>query len=190
MSHKFDHKKAHKLISPKRYQELKPDILLHKLGVPPGSTILDLGCGNGFFTFPAAMAMGEEGMVIAADVSKNMLSLLNRRMPPDNVQVLQVEEVEMNVDTASADAAVAIALYHEFRAPQKNLAEIKRVLKPEGRLMILDWDPNAKSDRGPGKEHRVLQKDADKDLRSAGFIIDVSETYTDDIWLIIAHLPA
>jgi len=59
MSHKkFDPSRAERLIAPERYQELKPDILLQKLGVRSGSTILDLGCGNGFFTFSRSSCHG------------------------------------------------------------------------------------------------------------------------------------
>ncbi len=188
MSHKFDSQSADKLISPERYQELKPDILLQKLAAPPGSTILDLGCANGFFTFPAAVAMGENGMVIAADILDQMLTLLNRRMPPDNVQVLQVEEVKMEVDSDSVDAAMVLSLYHEFKAPLENLQEIKRVLKAEGKIMLLDWDPLSDRERGPEKEQRVLQSKVIKDLESVGFAIDLQENYVDDIWLLLAHL--
>jgi len=189
MSHKFDPKRAERLISPARYLELKPDILLQRLGAPPGSTILDLGCGNGFFTFPAAVAMGE-GMVIAADTSEHMLALLNRRDPPENVQVLKVEEVKMDVDTHSVDAAVLFFLYHEFESPAENLKELKRVLKQGGKLMLLDWDPLNERERGPSKDHRVSQRKALGDLKSAGFIVDVKENYIDDVWMIIAHLSA
>lgn len=187
MTHKkFDPTRAEKLIAPERYQELKPDVLLKKLGTPPGSTILDLGCGNGFFTFPAAVAMGE-GMVIAADMSEQMLSLLGQRNVPDNVQILNVEEVVMDVEDASVDAAVLIALYHEFKTPMENLAEIRRVLKPEGKLLILDWDPSTDRDRGPAKDHRVSKGQALKDLAGAGFSVDSQEDYTQDMWMIISN---
>jgi len=190
MSHKFNPEKAARLIAPKRYEELKPEILLQRLGVRPGSTILDLGCGNGFFTFPAAVAMGENGMIIAADTSEQMLLLLNRRVPHENIQVLQVEEVSMDVDTGSVDAAVAIALYHEFKAPRKNLKELKRVLKPGGILLILDWDPESDGTRGPSKDHRISVKVAETDLKACGFKVQSSEKYTDDMWMVIAQLPA
>ena len=188
MNNKFDFRKADKLISPNRYQDLKPDVLLQRLGTPPGCTILDLGCGNGFFTLPAAAAMGDEGMIIAADTSEHMLALLNNRLPHDNVQILQVEEVTLDIDTATVDATVAIAVYHEFNKPLKNLAEISRVLTAAGKLMILDWDPNAAAERGPGKEHRISLNQAVKEIESAGFSIDSSENYTDEIWIIQAHL--
>ncbi len=188
MAHKFDPKSADRLIAPERYQEIKPDVLLQRLGTPPGSTILDLGCGNGFFTFPAAMGMGEQGMVIAADVSEQMLLLLNRRNPPDNVQVLQVEEVKMNIEDASVNAAVAISLYHEFKQPLDNLNEVKRVLKADGKIMLMDWDPQTMRERGPSKNHRVFMSQALKDLKTVGFKIDIQENYVDDIWLVIAHL--
>lgn len=190
MSHKkFDPARTETLISAERYHELKPDIMLQKFGIPPGNTILDLGCGNGFFTFPAAVAMGS-GMVIAADMSEPMLSLLRQRNTPDNVQILKVEEVKMDIEDASVDAAVLIALYHEFKAPQDNLAELKRVLKNAGKLLILDWDPMSEKDRGPARAHRVEMKQVINDLKTAGFSVTIHEKYTDDMWMIIAHSNA
>jgi len=187
MSHKkFDPSRAERLIASERYLELKPEIILQKLGIGPGNTILDLGCGNGFFTFPAAVAMGE-GMVIAADLSEPMLSLLKKRNTPDNIQILQVEEVKMDIEDDSVDGAVLIALYHEFKAPLDNLAEIKRTLKAEGRVLILDWDPLAEKERGPGREHRVSKDQAIADLETAGFSVDSHENYTQDMWMIVAH---
>ncbi|MCF7808680.1 MAG: methyltransferase domain-containing protein [Candidatus Marinimicrobia bacterium] len=188
MSHKkFNPEKAERLISRKRYQELKPDILLQKLGTPPGNTILDLGCGNGFFTFPAAVGMGEKGMVIAADQSEQMLGLLGMRNPPDNVQILKVDEVELDVESDSVDAVVGITVYHEFKAPLKNLNEIDRVLKSAGKLMFLDWSPSADKERGPHLNHRLTLEQAVNDVAASGFIVDSQEHYLDDMWLIIAH---
>lgn len=187
MSHKkFDPSRAERLIAPERYQELKPDVMLQKLGTPPGSTIMDLGCGNGFFTFPAAVAMGD-GMVIAADLSEPMLNLLRQRNVPDNVQILQVEEVKMEVEDDSVDAVVMIALYHEFKEPRENLAEIKRTLKTDGKILILDWDPSAEKERGPGKEHRVSMDQALTDLEAAGFTPISQEHHTQDMWMVIAQ---
>lgn len=184
--HKFNPEKAAKLISPDRYNLLKPDVLLQKLAVAPGSTILDLGCGNGFFTFPAAAAMGGEGMVIAADLSEAMLTALLDRNPPDTVQILKTEEVDMDVDSDSVDAAVAIALYHEFHDARANLAEIMRVLKPGGKLMVIDWIPEDDPKQGP--RHRTSRAEAAAEIVEMGFEIQSEEDYTDQYWLIIAQM--
>ena len=190
MSHKkFDPSRAEKLIAAERYQELKPDIILQKLGIRSGNTILDLGCGNGFFTFPAAVAMGG-GMVIAADMSDAMLSLLKQRNTPENVQILKVDEVKMDIEDESVDAAVLIALYHEFKSPLDNLAEIRRTLKPQGKILILDWDPDSEKERGPAKAHRVSEGQAMKDLKASGFTIEHHENYTLDMWMVVAHANA
>lgn len=188
MSHKkFNPAKAERLVSPERYQEIKPDVLLQKLGIAPGSTILDLGCGNGFFTFPAAVGMGEDGMVIAADLSEQMLGLLDMRNPPDNVQILKVDEVAMDVDTNSVDAVVGIAIYHEFKAPLENLNEISRILRAEGKVMFLDWNPEAEKERGPKHQHRITMEQAVNDLEASGYVVDTQEQYIADMWLLIAH---
>lgn len=185
--HKFDPAKAEKLLSPDRYHQLKPDVLLEKLGVAPGGTILDLGCGNGFFTFPASAAMGEDGMVIAADMSEEMLQLLKDRNPRDNVQVLQVEEVRMDVDTESVDGAVLINLYHEFNIREENVRELKRVLKPAGKLMVIDRAPEEGDEAGPPNHHRVALETAKTELEQWGFEVSVNDMYTEDSWIIIAQ---
>jgi len=128
-----------------------------------------------------------EGMVIAADMSDDMLSLLRQRNTPDNIQILQVEEVKMDIEDDSVDAAVLIAVYHEFKNPMENLAELKRTLKPGGKMLILDWDPQADKERGPGKAHRVAKIQAIKDLKAAGFTVASHENYTLDMWMIVAH---
>ena len=131
--------------------------------------------------------MGEDGMVIAADISDEMLALLDRRNPPDNVQILKIDEVKMDVEDDSVDAAVGTTVYHEFKAPLQNLNEISRVLKPGGKVMFLDWDPAAEKERGPSHQHRITMEQAVHDLESSGFTIEVQEQYLDEMWLVIAH---
>jgi ubiquinone/menaquinone biosynthesis C-methylase UbiE len=184
--HKFNPAKAEKLLSPERYHEIKPDILLQKLGIAPGSVLMDLGCGNGFFTFPAAAGMGEKGHIIAADMSEHMLDLLRRRSPPDTVQILKTEEVKLDIDDDSVDATVAINLYHEFKYPAANLDEIARVTRSGGRLLILDWNPEGELLRGPEQEIRVARETVAQHLTTAGFKVESDEDYTADHWLIIA----
>jgi len=93
----------------------------------------------------------------------------------------------MDIEDASVDATVLIALYHEFKSPLENLAEIRRVLKPEGKLLILDWDAASERERGPAKVHRVTKKQVQSDLEAAGFTIESQEKYTPDMWMVIAH---
>ncbi len=185
--HKFDPARAERLLSPERYHELNPDILLQRLAVPPGHTILDLGCGNGFFTFPAAAAMGDDGEVIAADSSLQMLELLRRRNPPDTVQILETGETRIELEDECVDAVVGICLFHEFDDPAQNLAELHRILIPDGRLMFLDWDPDGLQQKGPEHSHRVARAEAETALKGCHFQVDVAEAYTPDHWLIIAH---
>ncbi len=187
--HKFDPEKAERLIAPERYHRMKPDVLLQILGLPPGSTILDLGCGNGFFTFPASAAMGEDGRVIAADTSQEMLDLLGEREPRLNVQLLLVEEVAIDLSDDEVDGAVLINVFHEFHEPEQNLRELYRVLRPGGKLMVVDWLPDQGLENGPPQEHRVPRATAEELIEGSGFVLDKCTDYEGEWWLILAHRP-
>ncbi len=125
-------------------------------------------------------------MVIAADTSSEMLLALNRRVPGDNVQVLEVEEVKLDIEDESVDGVVTITVFHEFKKPSENLVEIYRVLKPGGKLMIIDWKPDTENMSGPSQSDRVFVDDAHKIVEEAGFSIIVAEPHSETKWIIIA----
>jgi ubiquinone/menaquinone biosynthesis C-methylase UbiE len=86
--HKFDPKRIDILISEERKKELDPLKYLKEKGLKKGMTFADIGCGPGFFVFPASEIVGEKGKVYALDTQQEMLNELNKRRPSENVVVL------------------------------------------------------------------------------------------------------
>jgi len=72
MHHKFDVKSFAKLDNPERRKSLPADAILHKFDLEDGDVVADVGCGIGYFTFPASSVVGLTGKVLAMDISDEM----------------------------------------------------------------------------------------------------------------------
>jgi ubiquinone/menaquinone biosynthesis C-methylase UbiE len=105
-----------------------------------GWTVGDLGCGTGQMT--AALAPFVEH-VIAVDASAAMLQAAKRRLHAfDNVELRRGDLEALPIDDARLDAATLALVLHHLAEPEGALAEVRRVLKPRGRVLIVDMLPH------------------------------------------------
>ena len=107
--------------------------------------LLDLGCGGGTFGVPAAL---HGCTVIGGDISQEMLKILIRKAVANHVPAGRIIPCRMNalavpLDDASVDGAVANSVLHLISDPGRVVAEIHRVLRPGGRLILQDNSPGA-----------------------------------------------
>ena len=117
-----------------------PDVFT-AMGLAPGSTVADIGAGDGFFTTRLARAVGPTGKVYAVDISQGALDRLGRRVREEgltNVEPILGSTSDPRLPAGSIDAALIVNAYHEMREHQAMLEAIRRALKPDGRLVILD----------------------------------------------------
>jgi ubiquinone/menaquinone biosynthesis C-methylase UbiE len=114
----------------------------HSLGpVHPGETVLDLGSGAGLDSILTARQVGPSGRVIGIDMTPEMVEKARR-----NVQVLGLTNVEFHqaqvedlpLEDETADVAICNGLFNLCPDKPKTLAEVYRVLKPGGRLLMAD----------------------------------------------------
>ena len=170
--HKFDVSERQKLDKPKRRALLPPEETLRKLGVEPGEIMADIGCGIGYFTFPAAFIIGPEGKVHALDVSSEMLAEVETKKAQsnaDNIDIVKVDEYDFKLKSESITFGFVCNVLHEVDEPAKFLHEIKRISESKGKMVIIEWEKRV-SDFGPPIEHRMDKNDAIKALEIEGFI--------------------
>jgi arsenite methyltransferase len=151
------------------------------LALQPGEKVLDIGSGPGFLADEMAAEVGPEGAVHGVDPSESMLAIARRR--ESSAQYALGDAVSLPFEDETFDAAIATQVYEYVPDMPAALAEVRRVLRPGGRLLILDTDWDAivwhSSDRD--RMLRVLEKWNDhladpylprrlpKLLRDAGF---------------------
>ncbi len=138
----MSHLGASWLVRPEREQEESVKESYDQLGISPGMTVVDLGCGNGFWTLPIAKDVGAAGSVLAVDIQPEMLVQLRQRAMRENVE--NIEPIRGEVDDprlpeGTVDMVLLVDVYHEFSHPQSMLWSIRRSLKPSGVVALLEY---------------------------------------------------
>lgn len=108
--------------------------------IRPGMTVLDVGCGPGFFTLEIAKMTGEKGKVIAADLQNEMLEMLKDKIKSaglSNIQPHLCRDDQIGV-TEKADLILVFYMLHEVPDQTRFLQEIKTLLKPGGKVLIVE----------------------------------------------------
>jgi ubiquinone/menaquinone biosynthesis C-methylase UbiE len=117
-----------------------PALLLQEAGVRPGMTLLDFGCGPGSFAVAAAELVGPEGRVYALDINPLALQSVERgaaRRGLRNLHPLSADELAA-VQDGTVDLVLLYDVLHDLPDPAPVLAELRRVLKPDGSLSVND----------------------------------------------------
>ncbi|MEC1376996.1 class I SAM-dependent methyltransferase [Heyndrickxia oleronia] len=165
----FSPEKADKLLDPKRTKLLNQKEIISLLDLSDHDRIADLGSGNGFFTIP--FARKTDNHVFAVDVEPKMLELLKERALKEgikNIQYVLSDLENIQLDDASVDKAFVAFVMHEITNMEKALSEFKRILRKDGKLMIIEWDA-VESQIGPPIHERISSDKMQSFLLDNGF---------------------
>ena len=185
---RFEPANWQRLVSYERRALIDPDRFLARLGIRAGDTVADLGAGPGFFTIPLAALVGEAGRVFAVDVSPEMAAVLSRRLAEQGglpqVRVLEGGEGPLPIPDHIADLALLALVLHELPDAGSFLAEVRRILTPAGRLVVLEWIPRAEP-MGPPLHERLSAAESEAILTRAGLqVVERGEANTSNYYLI------
>jgi ubiquinone/menaquinone biosynthesis C-methylase UbiE len=167
----MDHTGAPWLVRDTRQNEENCQALLEALEIKEGQVVCDMGCGNGFYTLQMARLVGEKGRVLAVDIQPEMLELLNAEVKTaglNNIEPILGTVVNPRLPEETVDLMLMVDVYHEFSHPEPMLAAIRKSLKPEGRLALVEFrleDPEV-----PIKLlHKMSKKQIMKEFPHNGF---------------------
>lgn len=171
--HKFDIKNLNKLDSLERRKDIPPYETLEKFGLSDKGIFLDIGCGIGYFTIPAAEIL-KHGKAIGIDIMEEMLENSRKRAGRlNNIEFRKCDEYSFPVEDSSVDYAMLSNVLHEVENRAKYLNEIKRVLKDNGSLYLIEWDKESKKNNfGPPLEHRLSKADIEDLCIKLGLRVD------------------
>ncbi len=151
-----------------------PQHNIEQLGISAGAIVADLGAGSGFYSIEAAKAVVPGGKVYAVDVQKDLLERLKNEAQRQHISNLEVLVGDLEklggsrIKDGSCDVCIASNILFMLDDKKSFLLEAKRVLKPNGRLLLVDWAASF-SQMGPLQDHIVYKDDARKLAESAGF---------------------
>jgi len=175
--HKFDPANLARLDDPRRREALPPVRLAEALSLQPGQRVADVGCGAGYWLFALLDAAPPGVRFWGVDTEPIMLQHLEVRLAGNarqgDVVTLRSTESTVPLPDASLDAVVMGLVYHELADRRAYLAELRRLLAPNGRLALVDWDalaPGIERTMGPPVEERVPFEVARAELTLAGFV--------------------
>ncbi len=156
--------------SPERAEWQKPDAVIAFLGDLQGKTVMDIGSGSGYFSLRLAEAGAR---VISADVDERFLAYIDQRKDETGLTDRQLETRRLPYDSprlqpGEVDLVFMVNVYHHIEKRPAYFAEVRQGLKPNGRLVVIDF---FKKDTpvGPPVEMKLEAEQIVEELRAAGF---------------------
>lgn len=167
---KFDIRKLERLNDPARFEQLDPAVMWKALDRPDAQRIVEIGAGTGMFSARFAQ-MAPEAVVFAVDTEQAMIDWMAENRPEvasgHVVPVLSTEST-VPLDDATADVVLMVNVHHELAEPAATYTEALRLLRPHGRLLVVDWAP-IDTPGGPPQRVRASAEAIAAQLRDVGF---------------------
>jgi ubiquinone/menaquinone biosynthesis C-methylase UbiE len=154
---------------PSREREERTDLLIQNMGLKDTDSVVDLGAGTGYFSFPIAQQLSA-GKVLAIDIEPEMLKRIEQRKTVSgiqNIETVLASKTNPNIPADSVDVVLLVDAYHEFSHPREVMAAVSRGLKPGGRVILVEY--RGEDRKVPIKRlHKMTQQQAKKELNAVG----------------------
>jgi arsenite methyltransferase len=167
------------LEDPKRDAYQKPHEVMMALNLKPGEVIADIGAGSGYFTSRLTHTDGAHGKVYALEVSPDMILHINRRirdLKATNVVTILADPDDPLLAEQSINRFFICDVWHHVENPSKYLATMKKMLKPRGEVVMIDFHKK-ELPVGPPPQMKIAREDLIKQMESNGFRLAKEHTF-------------
>ncbi len=153
-----------------RNKEENTNLAIKKISVPPDGVIADIGAGTGYYSFRLS-AKVPRGKVYAVEVQDEMIGYLRdkkKALKDTLVEIVKSSSLSPNLPENSIDLAIMVDVYHELEYPKEMLQAIRKALKKDGKILLLEYrgeDPSV-----PIKAlHKTTVAQLNRELMANGF---------------------
>lgn len=161
---------------PKGLVFVDPKQVVKELNIGSGDVVADFGAGSGHFSFECAHAVGSDGRVYALDVLPSALEAITSRAKTLGLNNVIAQRCNLerpngsSLGSASADWIIVKDVLMQNKEKQTILREVARVLKPDGRAIIIEWHPN-EGTVGPDRASRIAPDDLRRLISEVGLVV-------------------
>lgn len=173
--------------------------LVRVLGLSPGKIVAEIGAGDGQLSIRAAQVVSPGGRVYSSELGEAKRGALKRNAAKAgvrNVEVIEAQELATGLKAGCCDAVFMRDVYHHLTAPEAILGDIRKALRPEGRLLIIDFEPRSSLGRVEGVRenrggHGVPRSVLVEELKAAGFeVVSEDPGWRSDLYAVVARSPS
>ncbi|ODS38935.1 hypothetical protein BEH94_06230 [Candidatus Altiarchaeales archaeon WOR_SM1_SCG] len=153
----------------------KPQDVLDSLRIEKGSIIADIGAGGGYFTLRFADAVGEKGKVYAIDTDHEFLEFIRKSAEEkvlDNVETVIAAGDNLNLPEGTLDLIFVRNVYHHLQNRVEYFRKLKILLKPEGRVAVIEYKPGGFFSFHAIFGHYVKREVIAEEMGKAGYRVD------------------
>lgn len=158
---------AQNLDDPARAALQKPDEVVRLLELSEGMTVADIGAGTGYFESRLSRAVGPTGRVWAVEIAPELVAGMRRRFSEENIEVRLANPNDPGLPPQSVDRMLMVDTWHHLENRPAYARTLRPVLKPTGRLVIVEYTLEAPI--GPPAGMRVSPEALQKELQAAGY---------------------
>jgi ubiquinone/menaquinone biosynthesis C-methylase UbiE len=158
-----------------RKREDQPAIL-NRIGFSGGLTVVDLGCGDGYYAIPISRLIGPHGTVYAVDKSSVALSAIDENLgtleaDSGNIRKVLADMSHTNIESGSVDIIFIANSFHNAENKQDLIKEIRRLIRMGGRVVDIDW-LKMETPFGPPYSIRLEESEVESLFREYGFLLE------------------